>query len=157
MPVWLTLAATEPLSPVALSGKNKGTRAADIFWGRKCTRTVDGHRSTNWATLAELAGGPVSLDDNTICTEWDKFHRLDIALVRAIAATPMAEELYQLAATMDHMFHKGDGRLLLRAVAHRTGTTVKSGAMPGMTRQAVALTREPSNLVHKFRALTASS
>ena len=99
----------------------------------------------------------MALDDKTICTEWDKFHRLDIALVRAIGATPMAEELYQLAAAMDHMFHLGDGRLLLRAVAHRTGTTVKSGAMPGMTRQAVALTREPGNLVHKFRALTASS
>ena len=65
--------------------------------------------------------------------------------------------MVQLAATMDHMFHLGDGRLLLRAVAHRTGTAVKSGAMPGMTRQAVALTCEPGNLVHKFRALTASS
>ena len=67
----------------------------------------------------------------------------------------MAEELYQLAATMDHMFHKGDGRLLLRAVAHRTGTTVKSGAMPGMTRQGGSLTSEPGNLVHNFRAYTA--
>ena len=67
----------------------------------------------------------------------------------------MAEELYQLAATMDHMFHLGDGRLLLRAVAHRTGTTVKSGAMPGMTRQGASLTSEPGNLVHNFRAYTA--
>ena len=56
---------------------------------------------------------------------------------------------------MDHMFHKGDGRLLLRAVAQRTGTTMKSGAMPGMTRQAAALTREPGNLVHNFRAYVA--
>ena len=88
-------------------------------------------------------------------TEWDKFHREDIALTRAIAANSLAEEMYAICGMMDTMFGLGDGRLLLRAAAAATQSSVRSGRLPGMTRKAVQLCSEPGSLVHNFRSYAA--
>ena len=90
------------------------------------------------------------------CTEWDKMHREDIALVSAIRETPMAEELFLVSSMMDKMFHLGDGRLVLRRAAEEIGVRfLYSGRLPGGTRKAVALTREPGHLLSNFRAYAA--
>ena len=48
---------------------------------------------------------------------------------------------------MDVLFGYGDGRLLARTAASMLGSTVVSGAMPGITRKGVSLTREPGHLL----------
>ena len=53
---------------------------------------------------------------------------------------------------MDIMFGYGDGRLLLRTSAAILDSDVVSGAMPGITRKAVSLTREPGHLLHNLPA-----
>jgi hypothetical protein len=140
--------------------KLPGTQAADLMWfsihpQRKPIVTDDN-------VLADLAGPRGRRDawvSDADClhtvTEWDKFHREDIALLRAITACPLAEELYAICSMMDHMFGLGDGKLLLRAAAEATQTDIRSGRMPGMTRKAVQLCSEPGNLLHNFRAYAA--
>ena len=88
-----------------------------------------------------------------VCSEWDKMHCEDIALVQAIRATPMAEELFLVSSILDKMFHLGDGPALLRRAAIAAGVaSLRTGRMPGGTRKAVALTREPGHLLDKFKA-----
>lgn len=53
---------------------------------------------------------------------------------------------------MDILFGYGEGRLLLRTAATMLHTTVASGAMPGITRKGVSLTREPGHLLHNLPA-----
>ena len=89
------------------------------------------------------------------CTEWDKFHREDIALTRAISESTMASEMYEVCTMMDHMFGLGDGRILLRNAASATGVHLRSGRLPGATRKAVALCAEPGHLLDNFRAYAA--
>ena len=55
-------------------------------------------------------------------TEWDKFHREDLALSRAVGACALAEELFAVCAMMDHWFHLGEGKLILRSAGIATGT-----------------------------------
>ena len=53
---------------------------------------------------------------------------------------------------MDVIFGYGDGRLLARTAAAELGSTVVSGAMPGITRKGVSLTREPGHLLKNLPA-----
>ena len=89
------------------------------------------------------------------CTEWGKFHREDIALHRAIRRSAQAEELYAVTAAMDHMFHMGDGRLLLKSAANAVGIQSRSGWVPSLSRKAVGLASEPGNLLANFAAYAA--
>ena len=69
-----------------------------------------------------------------VCSEWDKMHREDIALVQAIRATPMAEELFLVSSILDNMFHLGDGPAILRRAAAEVGVSaLRNGRMPGGT------------------------
>ena len=88
-------------------------------------------------------------------TEWDKFHRQDMALVRAISGSNAASELYAVCKVMDHMFGFGDGRLLVRAAAEATNIKLRTGRMPGGTRKAVTLCGEPGHLLDNFKAYAA--
>ena len=88
-------------------------------------------------------------------TEWDKFHREDISLSRAVAACPLAGELFAVCSVMDAFFHLGEGRLVLRAAAAATGVTAFSGSMPSATRKVVALTEEPGHLLRNLPAYAA--
>lgn len=82
--------------------------------------------------------------------EWDKWHREDIALMRAIKQSPLAEEMYSVCSTMDAMFHMGDGKLFLRAASAAVGTPTKGGRLPPITRKAVGLASEPGSLLKNF-------
>jgi hypothetical protein len=88
-------------------------------------------------------------------TEWDKFHREDLALSRAIRGSPMAQEVFAVCALCDQLFGLGDGALLLRAAGHATQTPLRSGALPGLTRKAAGLSREPGHLLDNFTAYAA--
>ena len=87
--------------------------------------------------------------------EWDKFHRQDIAMTRAITQCPLADEMYKLCGLMDHMFGLGDGRQLIQTSANATSVHLRSGRLPGMTRKAVQLCSEPGHLFDNFKAYAA--
>ena len=69
--------------------------------------------------------GEIQLDDGDsaiiVCTEWDKFHRIDIALRKAVDNSPLATEVFELCGKMDAMFGGGEGQLLLRSAAEYSG------------------------------------
>jgi hypothetical protein len=134
--------------------KNMGTGAAEILW-----REV--HPTSEAGDDEELLdhGLPVktrirtkTADDSRLhfCTEWDKYHREDIGLLRAVKRSPMASELYDLCAILDAMFHMGDGKQLLRAAATSLGVQSRSGSLPAPTRKAVGSGGEPGNLLANF-------
>ena len=85
-------------------------------------------------------------------TEWDKWHREDLVLTRAVKAVPMAVELFEVCGLMDQWFNLGEGRLLLKKAAKVAGTRLRSGALPGLTRKVVGLVREPGHLLQNFPA-----
>ena len=64
----------------------------------------------------------------------------------------MARELFEVCGLMDHWFKLGEGRLLLKQAAAVTGTRLRSGALPGLTRKVVGLIREPGHLLRNFPA-----
>ena len=88
-------------------------------------------------------------------TEWDKYHREDIALRRAIEKSALAQEMFDICLRMDHLFGLGDGRSLLRSSAEAAHVRTKSTQMPGGTRKAAGLSSEPGHLLHNFRAYAA--
>ena len=88
-------------------------------------------------------------------TEWDKFHREDLALSRAIRGSPMATEVFAVCSLCDQLFGLGDGLALLRAAGRATQTPLRGGALPGLTRKAAGLSREPGHLLDNFRAYAA--
>ena len=100
-------------------------------------------------------GVQLPADEPMTCTEWDKFHRVDIGLQRAVAGVPMARELFDICQEMDNMFGSGEGQLLLRIAKEAAGSVIKRGALPGITRKVVALAREPGQLLDNFRSYVA--
>ena len=90
------------------------------------------------------------------CTEWDKFHREDVALSRCLVRCGLLEELFAVCAMMDHMFSLGDGKLLLRAASDAIGSRVQSARLPGLTRKAVSLQAEPGNFLTNLRSYIAA-
>ena len=141
----------------------------------------------------KLDGGVELDDDNSadiiVCTEWDKFHRVDIALRIAVKASSLAKDVFELCTKLDSMFGGGEGQQLLRSAAEAsgvlfyfilfvylsvvvqflfyfvcafrlcspavcafTGSNIRRGAMPGMTRKVVGLAQEPGQLLDNFKA-----
>ena len=149
------------------AGRRKpGTQAADIMWFKIFPARVPDDadvlaalgRPGNPAVPRREQEAPHArhnwLDDASTlycATEWDKFHREDLALRRAIEETPLAVDLFDTCARMDGLFGFGDGRLLLRAVAQGVGVQARDTRMPGMTRKAVQLSEEPANFLHNFK------
>ncbi len=141
--------------------KQPGTQAADKLWN--IIHAQPDHVVTDDDLLVALVdpqrrpgaqGSDWVHDPCTLSsvTEWDKFHRLDIALTRAIHSCPLAEEMYSVCALMDHLFGLGDGRLLLRTAAEAARAEIQSGRLPGMTRKAGQLCGEPGHLLGNFKA-----
>ena len=133
--------------------KLPGTSAAELTW------TIVHPELANVDDDAPLA----ALDDRMkvrlqdpgrlwYSTEWDKLHREDKRITRAIAACPAASNLFEVGRLMDTFFGFGDGRLLLRTAASMVDTAIRSGALPGITRKGVTLTREPGHLLDNLPA-----
>ena len=139
--------------------KMPGTRCAEHMWAH-LHPPHEGDEDEMFVGDIDVAMGrriDRCLADGALhfCTEWDKFHREDIALHRAIRRSAQAEEMYAVTAAMDHMFHMGDGRLLLKSAANAVGIQSRSGWMPSLTRKAVGLASEPGNLLANFAAYAA--
>jgi hypothetical protein len=142
---------------VVRGGKDRklpGTSAAELLWamshpelGQVCGDNIP-LRALDQSMSARLAE-PARL---WYSTEWDKMHREDKRIMRAIAACPAALELFDIGRLMDVFFGFGDGRLLLRSAASMIDTSTRSGAMPGITRKGVSLTREPGHLLDNLPA-----
>ena len=102
---------------------------------------------------------PAWLLDETrlhVATEWDKFHRADLALTRAVNSCPLAEEVFAIGTMVDHWFNLGEGRLLFRSAAGAIGMDdPRSGRLPGLTRKVGALAEEPGHFLHNFPAYVA--
>ena len=141
------------------SGRKKpGTRCAEHMWAHVHPLPQGGQVPLNQINMDQSGRiDELVADAGTLhfCTEWDKYHREDIALHRAIKRSGSAEELYAVAAAMDHMFHMGDGRLLLKRAASAVGTETRSGWLPAPTRKAVGLASEPGNVIANFTAYAA--
>ena len=150
-----------------------GGDGAIIKGGPDRKKTGTGAGEKNWFSLfPRIAGDDAALidlnDDEKsrrwmqdrdhlhACTEWDKFHREDIALTRALVKCAMAEELYAVCAMMDHMFSLGDGKLLMRAASTALGSDFKSASLPGLTRKAVTLEAEPGNFLTNLKTYIAA-
>jgi len=157
-----------------MSRQKPGTQAGEILWTKVHPHIGDDDgREPLGREPPEDAGDDLALLDLALppkkrlrrkqadatklhlCTEWDKFHREDIALARAISKSACASEVYQVCAAVDHMFHYGDGRLLLQTAAEVVDTRVRSGSLPTLTRRAAALASEPGNLLNIFSAYVA--
>lgn len=126
-----------------------GTQAADILWFEIHPRRPSDDEPL--AALAEVAnpaavrgrerhtlpGQAWTADPSRLhaATEWDKFHREDLALTRAIARSGRAQEVYEVCALMDMLFGLGDGRLLLRNAAAAVDITPLTARLPGLTRK----------------------
>ena len=146
--------------------KQPGTQAADIMWFKIFPSRVPDDddvfaalgRPANPALPRREQGAPHAekawLSDASqlhCASEWDKFHREDLALRRAIGENALAADLFDVCARMDGVFGFGDGRLLFRAAAQGVGVKVRDTRMPGMTRKAVQLSEEPGNFLHNFK------
>jgi hypothetical protein len=136
-----------------------GTSAAELTWTMahpELANVDDGTPRADGTPLAALDDRmKVRIADPSrlwYSTEWDKLHREDKRITRAIAACPAASDLFDLGRLMDTFFGFGDGRLLLRTAASVTDTSIRSGAMPNVTRKGVSLTREPGHLLDNLPA-----
>ena len=89
-------------------------------------------------------------------TEWDLFHRLDIAMARAIGDTPAAVQIFDVARVMGSLFGVGDGRVILRSAADAIGEQRLRVPDQGGTRKIVALGNTVEHLLKTHRTLHAA-
>ena len=87
------------------------------------------------------------------CTEWDKFHKEDIAVNRAIYDSALAWELSEIAHTMDVLCHHGDGTLMLKTASQLAQDEVpRHGNLSGQARKVGTLAREADSVLHNFKS-----
>ena len=143
--------------------KSSSTQAAEILWRKVYGQLVDPVRDLgDDVVLRDVSARPrkrverdawlKDVDQLHAATEWDKWHREDLVLTRAVKAVPMAVELFEVCGLMDQWFNLGEGRLLLKKSAQVAKTRLRSGALPGLTRKVVGLVREPGHLLQNFPA-----
>lgn len=112
-------------------------------------------------------------DATPMCTSWDPFHRVDIALWRAVREHPAVLALFDMAKELEYLFGMSDGALIFQAVAAECreaaadGPAAGAGAVapagppgtqvlraPGGTRKVAYLAGVPGSLVDNFQVLT---
>ena len=107
------------------------------------------HQSTGAAEIlweAVFPGG----DPQEMGTRWDLFHRLDIAVRRAISAIPAATEVFDIARVMGTLFGIGDGRAIFRGCGAALDLSLLRVPDQGGTRKCVALARCVANLLRNL-------
>eukprot|EP00973_Karenia_brevis_P026074 3597989-Karenia_brevis.AAC.1 len=88
-------------------------------------------------------------------TNWDRFHRADIAFWRACKATPAVIAVFDMSKQIEYLFGMGDGVALFRAIGEMQGAqkgraVPQRVAAPGGTRKVAYITQVPSNMLHNY-------
>ena len=89
-------------------------------------------------------------------TEWDLFHRIDLAGSHAIRSTPAAVEIFDVARVLASLFGVGEGRVVLRSVADLIGERRSRVPDQGGTRKIVALGNTIEHLLKNHRTFHAA-
>ena len=156
-------------------GKHKGHAMADFMiaallnhparWGLHVLRArlasfgADGglclggkdHRHKS-ASTAERVWRLVHPDPTSpMCTTWDPFHRIDIAVWRAIRGHGIVLSIFDTAKEVDWLFGTSEGLVIFRSVARHLGTDPHPIRAPGGTRKVVYLTGVPGSLVGNYK------
>ena len=88
-------------------------------------------------------------------TDWDLFHRINIAVVKAVDDTPCAAEVFEVALSLASLFGVGDGRVIYRAVADEIGEKCLRVPDQGGSRKVVALAATVGHLVKNLKSFIA--
>ena len=67
-----------------------------------------------------------------LCTVWDPFHRVDIAVWRAVRAVPLAVKVFDMSRQLDYLFGQSEGILFWRHVREPGSRSLRA---PGGTRK----------------------
>ena len=59
-----------------------------------------------------------------LLVNWDMFHRVDLAVSKAVGETPCALELFDVARALAALFGVGDGRVICELQQTRSGQSV---------------------------------
>lgn len=113
---------------------------------------------------AELLWREVHPEAEATCTTWDPFHRIDIALWRAIRGHEGVLGIFDLAKDIEHLFGVSEGALIFQAVsaADSSGAPAASQGRapvlraPGGTRKAAYVSGVPGSLLDHFPLLIQS-
>ena len=145
---------------LALSGLGEHACGLSMFSLKKRLAVVSGDG-------ALCQGGPDSVHSSTkacekiwsathpsieaSCTTWDRFHRLDSAVWRAVLEVKATEEVFDLAAAMDSLFGMNEGKMLLRGIGALMNQAPRSTRRAGGTRKVAYLSGVPSNLLQNLK------
>ena len=110
------------------------------------------------AAAAAAAAGSSAAAPHAVplCTTWDPFHRVDIAVWRAIRQCPAVLAIFDTAKEIDHLFGMSEGSSILAAVAASEGTQARTVKAPGGTRKVVYLSGVPGALLDNYGLLVKS-
>ncbi len=97
-----------------------------------------------WRWLHEEATAPM-------CTTWDPFHRVDIAVWWAVRRHDRIIQIFDLAKEVDFLFGQSEGAVIFRSIATRLDQDPHAIRAPGGTRKVVYLTGIPCSLVENFK------
>ena len=118
--------------------------------GALCRGGTSAHPSTGAAEKLFRAIHPTS---PTAFTSWDRFHRLDNSVWKAVQASPAAEEVFDVAAALDSLFGVSEGKTLLRGISALVGESARTTRRAGGTRKVGYLSGVPGHLLCKPEAL----
>lgn len=129
------------------NARHPSTKAAEKLWR--------GVHSEAWAEqLAEAEACP---PPPIRCVQWDNFHRVDIAAMRAVKSSPAAKEVFEVASTLVTLFGVGEGRALLRGVAAAIAERPSEVQVSEhSTRKIGHLSGVPGNVLNNFKSYVVS-
>eukprot|EP00439_Symbiodinium_sp_Y106_P058011 s4012_g8.t1 len=119
--------------------------------GAVCAGGEDARHASSGA--AELIFEAVHEHHAPPMTDWDAFHRDDLAVSRAIKSTPAAKHLYDVVAALNSCFGMSEGRTILRAVGATLDEHVQEQHRFGGTRKVGHMNEVPKNLIRNFKAI----
>lgn len=89
------------------------------------------------------------------CTTWDPFHRLDVAVWRAIRQHTQVLSIFDISREVDYLFGQSEGVLIFRGVAECIEEKPVSVRAPGGTRKIVYLSGVPGSLLENYKTIRA--
>ena len=129
--------------------RHRSSGAAERTW-----RTL--HPAAAAAAAAAAGSSAAAPHAVPLCTTWDPFHRVDIAVWRAIRQCEAVLAIFDTAKQIDHLFGMSEGSSILAAVAASEATQAKTVKAPGGTRKVVYLSGVPGALLDNYGLLVKS-